>query len=44
MRWGITDEIGEQQMTTQVCLNEIEKCQKQSIGPCFVVLILNFYS
>jgi hypothetical protein len=35
MRWGITEE-----MATEICLEEVEKCHKQSIGPAFVVIFV----
>ena len=35
MRWGVTEE-----MTTNVCFEELEKCQIQSIGPSFVVFFV----
>jgi hypothetical protein len=33
MRWGITEE-----MASEVCLEEVEKCHEHSIGPSFVVI------
>ena len=42
MRWGITDDAVEQQLVTKICLYEIEKCQKESIGPSFVVSIVSW--
>lgn len=35
MRWGVTDEVED---TAQLCLYEIEKCKKESIGPSFAVI------
>ena len=43
MRWGITPEIEDEQLVTEVCLNEIEKCQNQSLGPYFVVSCVTFF-
>ena len=43
MRFGITDEIANQRLTAKICLNEIEKCQRDSIGPTFVALIGHRY-
>ena len=43
MRFGITNEIANQRLTAKICLNEIEKCQRDSIGPTFVALIGNRY-
>ena len=37
MRWGITDEAMNQNLGEEICLNEIEKCRNESIGPYFVV-------
>jgi hypothetical protein len=37
MRWGVTEE-----MSTEVCLEEVKKCYEQSIGPSFVVFTLVF--
>lgn len=37
MRWGISNEITNNHLTTTVCLNEIKNCQKNSAGPNFIV-------
>ncbi|EDV28762.1 uncharacterized protein TRIADDRAFT_19804, partial [Trichoplax adhaerens] len=39
MRWGVRDEATDDHITTELCLKEIELCQKISIGPNFVTLI-----
>jgi hypothetical protein len=36
MRWGITEE-----MASEVCLEEVEKCNELSIGPSFVVICVS---
>ena len=36
MRWGITKEMQDAQMATDICLHEIQKCQEQSVGPNFI--------
>ena len=35
MRWGITDSIVP--LATDICLEEIKKCNELSFGPSFVV-------
>lgn len=37
MRWGVRDEATDDHITTDLCLKEIELCQKISVGPNFVV-------
>ena len=37
LRWGIRDESQDDHTTIDLCLQEIENCQKSSIGPSFVV-------
>lgn len=37
MRWGVRDEASDDHMTTSICLQEITKCQADSVGPNFVV-------
>lgn len=45
MRWGVRDEATDDHMTTQLCMQEIDNCQRLSMGPNFVVisLILSFF-
>ena len=38
MRWGISNEITSNNLTTITCLNEIKNCQKYSAGPNFIVI------
>lgn len=42
MRWGVRDEATDDHMTTELCMREIENCQRLSMGPNFVVR-LNYY-
>lgn len=37
MRWGVRDEATDDHMTTDLCMNEIDNCQRLSIGPNFCV-------
>jgi hypothetical protein len=39
MRWGVRDEATDDHMTTDLCLNEIDNCQRLSTGPNFCVRI-----
>ncbi|XP_063218680.1 NACHT and WD repeat domain-containing protein 2 [Bacillus rossius redtenbacheri] len=39
MRWGVRDEATDDHMTTELCMKEIENCQKLSMGPNFVVFL-----
>ena len=39
MRWGVRDEATDDHMTTHLCMQEIENCQRLSIGPNFIVSI-----
>ncbi|XP_061436751.1 NACHT domain- and WD repeat-containing protein 1-like [Lethenteron reissneri] len=43
MRWGVRDTVAVDHMTTELCLREIESCQKTSVGPTFVALLGNRY-
>lgn len=40
MRWGVRDEATDDHMTTELCMKEIENCQRLSMGPNFVVSIM----
>jgi len=37
MRWGVRDEATDDHMTTNLCMQEIDNCQRLSIGPNFIV-------
>ncbi|XP_074658721.1 NACHT and WD repeat domain-containing protein 2-like [Tubulanus polymorphus] len=39
MRWGVRDEATDDHMTTELCMKEIENCQRLSTGPNFVVFL-----
>ena len=38
MRWGISNELTNAHMATTICLDEVKKCQKYSLGPNFIVI------
>ena len=40
MRWGVPDETTVNNKTIEICLNEIKNCQKNSIGPNFIVILI----
>jgi hypothetical protein len=40
MRWGVRDEATDDHMTTELCMKEIDNCQRLSMGPNFFVSIL----
>ncbi len=43
LRWGITDDAANDHTAEAICLSEIEHCQRNSLGPNFVVWwYLNF--
>ncbi|XP_066504213.1 NACHT domain- and WD repeat-containing protein 1 [Hoplias malabaricus] len=42
-RWGVSDSITADHMTTELCLQEIQLCQKVSAGPSFVALLGSQY-
>jgi len=39
MRWGVPDEASDDHLATELCLQEIQACQKLSTGPNFVVSV-----
>lgn len=39
MRWGVRDEATDDHKTTELCMQEIDNCQRVSVGPNFVVRI-----
>ncbi|XP_053558868.1 NACHT domain- and WD repeat-containing protein 1 [Bombina bombina] len=39
MRWGVSDYATVDHKTTELCLREIEHCQKTSMGPYFMALV-----
>jgi len=43
LRWGVNDEVGIDQQTMKICLSEIERCQKTTPRPNFIVLLGDRY-
>jgi len=43
LRWGVSEEAALDQQTMNICLGEIERCQKTSPRPNFIVLLGNRY-
>jgi len=43
LRWGVSEEAALDQQTMKICLNEIERCQKTSPKPNFLVLLGDRY-
>ncbi|XP_060067084.1 NACHT and WD repeat domain-containing protein 2-like [Ylistrum balloti] len=43
MRWGVRDEAMDDHSTTDLCLKELQLCQKLSTGPNFVTLLSHKY-
>ena len=43
LRWGVREEAGLDQKTMEICLAEIERCQKTGIKPNFIVLLGDRY-
>ncbi|XP_072123382.1 NACHT domain- and WD repeat-containing protein 1 [Mobula birostris] len=43
MRWGVPDTLTADHMSTEMCLREIESCQKVSVGPTFIALVGSRY-
>jgi WD40 repeat protein len=43
LRWGVSEEATLDQQTMKICLGEIERCQKTSPRPNFIVLLGNRY-
>ncbi|XP_059176942.1 uncharacterized protein LOC131956487 [Physella acuta] len=43
LRWGVTAEATNNHMTTNICLLELENCQKVSVGPSCIAIIGNRY-
>jgi hypothetical protein len=39
LRWGVRDEAALDQRTMEICLREIERCQRTGIKPNFIVLL-----
>jgi hypothetical protein len=43
LRWGVREEAGLDQQTMKICLGEIERCQKVTPRPNFIVLLGDRY-
>lgn len=43
LRWGVSEEAGQDQQTMKICLSEIERCQKTTPRPNFIVLLGDRY-
>lgn len=43
LRWGVSDEAALDQQTLQICLRELQRCQKISPRPNFIVLLGDRY-
>ena len=43
LRWGVSEEAALDQQTMKICLGEIERCQKISPRPNFIILLGNRY-
>ena len=42
MRWGVRDESTDDHKTAELCMQEIDNCQRLSLGPNFVVFLGKF--
>ncbi|KAM6167707.1 NACHT domain- and WD repeat-containing protein 1 [Erethizon dorsatum] len=43
LRWGIRDSEAADKLTAELCLEELERCQRTSLGPAFVALVGDQY-
>ena len=43
LRWGVREEAGHDQRTMEICLGEIERCQRTGIKPNFIILLGDRY-
>ena len=43
LRWGVSEEAGRDQQTVNICLREIERCQRVTPRPNFIVLLGDRY-
>jgi len=43
LRWGVSEEAGLDQKTMRICLTEVERCQKTSPRPNFLILLGDRY-
>ncbi|XP_004873323.2 NACHT domain- and WD repeat-containing protein 1 [Heterocephalus glaber] len=43
LRWGVQDSEAADQLTPDLCLEELQRCQRTSLGPAFVALVGDQY-
>jgi Domain of unknown function (DUF4062) len=43
LRWGVSEEVGRDQQTLDVCLQEIHRCQRSTPRPNFIALLGSRY-
>jgi hypothetical protein len=43
MRWGIREEASSEHQTSEICMNELERCQRESLGLFYVFLACQKY-
>ncbi|XP_045168880.2 NACHT and WD repeat domain-containing protein 2-like isoform X2 [Mercenaria mercenaria] len=43
MRWGVTDEATKHHATVKMCVDEIQRCIKESCGPAFLCILSHKY-
>uniref|UniRef100_A0A8C2V7E1 NACHT and WD repeat domain containing 1 n=1 Tax=Chinchilla lanigera TaxID=34839 RepID=A0A8C2V7E1_CHILA len=43
LRWGLRDSEAADWLTAELCLEELERCQRTSLGPAFVALVGDQY-
>ena len=43
LRWGVSEEAGRDQQTVPICLKEIERCQRVTPRPNFIILLGDRY-
>uniref|UniRef100_A0A8C5UPH4 NACHT and WD repeat domain containing 1 n=1 Tax=Microcebus murinus TaxID=30608 RepID=A0A8C5UPH4_MICMU len=43
LRWGVPNAEATNYLTTELCLEEVDRCQKTSVGPAFVALLGDLY-
>ncbi|KAL9969786.1 hypothetical protein ACROYT_G022043 [Oculina patagonica] len=43
MRWGVRDEMTDEHQAVEICVTEVQRCRKESVGPYMVCLIGDKY-
>ncbi|XP_012519702.1 PREDICTED: NACHT domain- and WD repeat-containing protein 1 [Propithecus coquereli] len=43
LRWGVQNAEATNYLTTELCLEEVDRCRKTSVGPAFVALLGDLY-